>query len=357
MKTKLLLVSAMLGLALASTAQIIINRSDLGTLIGKVVIRANDSVNLNLLSPGSAGPNQTWNLTGIGNNYKDTMQFMSPSGTPCASSYPTATLGGKQGSMYFYIHDNSTVLEMLGFCGIFMPPNTSIVPYTPPEKSLTFPSTYNTAFNGQTKYVMKFPYNNPPYDSVKTLYSVSYESLMDGWGNVTTPTGTFASLRQKITTYQTDSTFIHSPSGGWMFSGPPSKDTTLDYSWLSQNNPFIADVATKWNGHVKSANYMISFATGVNEIQDNPDLSIFPNPSNGVFNLEFGNKDGSASLTTGLGFKNTQLSIYNTVGERVYSDKILTPQSLRLHLDLPKGMYFVELSNEHSILTKKIIIQ
>ena len=143
MKKKLLFGSIMLGLALATTAQITINRSDLGNLAGAQVIRANDSTNLNLLSPGSAGANQTWNLTGIGNDYKDTMQFLSPAGTHCTGSFPTATLAASQQGMFIYIYDDNTVLELLGFCGVFMSPDTSVVPFTPPQKQATFPSTYN----------------------------------------------------------------------------------------------------------------------------------------------------------------------------------------------------------------------
>jgi hypothetical protein len=340
----------MLGITLASTAQITINRSDLGTLINKSFISADDSTNLNLLSPGNAGASQTWNLTGIGNDYKDTIPFISPAGTACFSNFPTATLAEKVGSMYAYVLDNSTVMEMLGFCGIFMPPNTTIVKYTPPEKKITFPSTYNTYFTSQTKYALSFPISNyPPYDSSKSVTHISDISLIDGWGNVTTPTGTYASLRQKLITYQTDSSFIHSSTSGlWTLSGTPTNDTTIDYSWCSQNNVFIADITTKWNGQIKSATYWLSTTTGINEVKDDDQLSIYPNPSNGEFTMVSGD-NGHLDLN--------KIEIFNTLGEKVYSNQAPTIQSLNLHLNLPKGMYFVELSKEHSMQTKKIIIQ
>ncbi|MFH1297388.1 MAG: T9SS type A sorting domain-containing protein [Bacteroidota bacterium] len=350
MKKKLLFGSIMFGLALTSTAQITINRSDLGNLIGAQIIQANDSTNLNLLSPGSAGANQTWNLTGIGNDYKDTMQFLSPAGTPCSDSFPTATLAGKQQGMFFYIYDDNTVLEMLGYCGVFVAPDTSVVSLTPPQKQAIFPSTYNTSFSGQTKQAIQFPYSSPPIDSGKQVSHISYTSLIDGWGNVTTPAGTYPSLRQKYTKYQTDSTFFHITGTGWTFYGPPTIDTTIEYSWWSQHNPFIANIVTNWSGIVQSANYLLSSNLVVNEIRDiSNTVNVFPNPSNGKFTLEvLGDKRQGASL-----------AIYNILGEIIYTAPIQKQQTLN-EIDLsisPKGIYFVKIYDGEKIYTEKIVIQ
>ncbi len=340
----------MFGLALTSTAQITINRSDLGNFAGAQVISANDSTNLNLLSPGSAGAGQTWNLTDIGNDYKDTMQFLSPAATPCTDNFPTATLAGKQQDMFFYIYDDNTVMEMLGYCGVFMAPDTSVIQLTPPQKQMTFPFTYNTTFSGQTKQVIQFPYSSPPVDSMKQVSHISYTSLIDGWGNVTTPVGTYPSLRQKYTKYQIDSIFVHIIGTGWQFNGSPTLDTTIEYSWSSQHNPFIATITTNWSGIVQSANYLFSSNLGVNEIQDiSSALSVFPNPSNGKFTLEvLGDKEQMASL-----------AIYNILGEIIYTAPIQKQQTSN-EIDLsnsPKGIYFMKIYDGMKIYTAKIIIQ
>ncbi|NTW34264.1 MAG: T9SS type A sorting domain-containing protein [Bacteroidetes bacterium] len=350
MKIKLLFVSISVCIALSATAQITINRSDIGTLIGVDIIQANDTINLDLLSPGNAGVNQTWDLTGIGNNYPDTMSFFSPSESPCASDFPTANVAGKQGDMFFYMHDDNTKFELIGSCGVIMGQDTSIIPFTPPQIQLTFPSTYNTVFTGQTKEIIKFPYPTPPPDSLKIHATISYSSIMDGWGTITTPTGTYNALRQKLTTYETDSIFVYTTASGWQLNGAPIKDTTIEYGWLSQDNPFIATIKVDAQGNVKNANYLLSSNVGVNEIQNiSNTINIFPNPSNGKFNLEvLGNKG-----------QITNLEIYNVLGELIYSSPIQKQQTSN-EIDIsnsPKGIYFVKIYNGEKVYSKKIVIQ
>ncbi len=48
------------------------------------------------------------------------------------------------------------------------------------------------------------------------------------------------------------------------------------------------------------------------------------------------------------------LSIYNILGEKVYSEKILNPKSLILNPDLPQGMYFVDISTASEKTVQKI---
>jgi hypothetical protein len=94
----------------------------------------------------------------------------------------------------------------------------------------------------------------------------------------------------------------------------------------------------------------------VNELNNSFNVSIFPNPSNGIFNLEFGVMDGSAPHTTSIGLKDAQLCIYNALGENVYSEKIRNPQSVILNLDLPNGVYFMHLQTAQGAAIKKMFI-
>ncbi|TAL60725.1 MAG: T9SS type A sorting domain-containing protein [Bacteroidetes bacterium] len=54
---------------------------------------------------------------------------------------------------------------------------------------------------------------------------------------------------------------------------------------------------------------------------------------------------------------NSEFSAFNVLGEKVYSDKILNRKSLILHLDLPGGIYFVNIKTEKKSFVQKIIIQ
>jgi len=348
MKLKLLFGGIIFLLVLTSTAQITINRSNIGNLVGAYVIQANDTTNLNALSPGNAGASQTWNLTGIGNDFQDTMQFSRPVADHCSKNYPNATLELQDTTTSIFIFDDNSVIEILGVCGILNPPDTSSIPFSPPQKHLTFPSTYNTTFSGQTKAVFQFPINPPPPDSARLIQTLTYNSLIDGWGTVNTPSGTFTCLRQKYTQYEIDSLFIYLSGIGWQPFGSPSYDTTIDYSWWSKNNPFIAQITTDFNGHIQNAKYMISSNIGITEKKDSPiTYSVFPNPSNGKFALSANNS------------KITALEIYNVIGEKIFIKSInLDQSSVKVDLtNFPKGIYFIKIMEGEKTQTEKLIIQ
>lgn len=72
-------------------------------------------------------------------------------------------------------------------------------------------------------------------------------------------------------------------------------------------------------------------------------ISVFPNPSNGVFKVQ------------NAGFNADIAEIYNTMGEKVYT-KTLNSDSETLNLShLPNGIYFLQLTLEETV-TKKIMI-
>jgi hypothetical protein len=80
--------------------------------------------------------------------------------------------------------------------------------------------------------------------------------------------------------------------------------------------------------------------TGIGEISGN-NVSIYPNPSTGKFTI---NATGN-------------ISIYNLLGEKIFSQKLISEQN---EIDLsshPKGVYFAQIATEGRTVTKKIVIQ
>ncbi|MEK6617013.1 MAG: T9SS type A sorting domain-containing protein [Bacteroidota bacterium] len=75
-------------------------------------------------------------------------------------------------------------------------------------------------------------------------------------------------------------------------------------------------------------------------------ISVYPNPNIGQFTLVI---ESNA--------KQSQIEIYNVLGEKVYSEKILNLKSLIINLDVPDGVYFLQLKSENGTETKKLIIQ
>jgi plastocyanin len=90
--------------------------------------------------------------------------------------------------------------------------------------------------------------------------------------------------------------------------------------------------------------------TGIAETKLKDGISIFPNPSNGNFQLKINNPQT---------VKEYELGIYNVLGARVYSKSQLQQQSTyNVDIaDLPKGTYFVKLFSGKESYYRKIVVR
>ena len=92
----------------------------------------------------------------------------------------------------------------------------------------------------------------------------------------------------------------------------------------------------------------VASSTGVAEINNPLKFEIYPNPSNGNFNIEL----------KGVSQHNSSIEIYNLNAEKVYSSKVKNNSTLHLNIpNLISGMYLVLLRTDNKIFSSKLIIQ
>lgn len=110
-----------------------------------------------------------------------------------------------------------------------------------------------------------------------------------------------------------------------------------------------ACLATSRNG-LGPHSAIACIASGMNEYLNADNISIFPNPSTGLFLV-------SAPF---LGeFNTVDLVVYNTIGSVVKSEKITNPANNAIQIDLTKmteGIYFFEFNTPEGKVTKKVIV-
>ena len=90
-------------------------------------------------------------------------------------------------------------------------------------------------------------------------------------------------------------------------------------------------------------------AVGIEE-EEQVDFNISPNPSDGVFNVDFN------SNLNGKYF----ISVVDVLGREVYSNQNSVKPGERIRIDIrnyPKGMYSVILRSESNAIVKKIIME
>lgn len=83
------------------------------------------------------------------------------------------------------------------------------------------------------------------------------------------------------------------------------------------------------------------FDTGCDEIEAAPSFSIFPNPTEGTFNVSY---DGEA-----------QMEIVNMLGAKVYESNFNGETSV--NADLAKGVYFVKVISDDKVMVKKLLVK
>ena len=83
-------------------------------------------------------------------------------------------------------------------------------------------------------------------------------------------------------------------------------------------------------------------------IKTEPLIKVYPNPSNGIINIDFENIDGIK-----------RISVYNTLGQLIENNAVnsnLKHYSINLN-NYPKGLYFIGIETETDMLYRKVILE
>lgn len=105
-------------------------------------------------------------------------------------------------------------------------------------------------------------------------------------------------------------------------------------------------------GRYMSYSFSVGYAVGIEEEKATYGLTIFPNPSTGIFNLTLDNLAG----------EELQLQVFNEVGSLVYNETLTGNEEayFQHQIDLSslaEGVYFVNVVSEGQSVVKRIVIQ
>ncbi|MCO6501000.1 MAG: T9SS type A sorting domain-containing protein [Vicingus serpentipes] len=269
---------------------------------GVDVIQAHDTIPTGV-TIGSSGANQTWDFsTVLDDNGQDTLKFRNAVGYPKATDFPLANLvliDTQEDSSWIYLTKNALGLAVLGIAQT-QDGNTSSTQFS--TVILTFPSTMGTSFGGTPVVASlgQFPLGFDPdgpgpsgvIDSARIIRSTTVTSNIDAWGNVITPFGTFASLRQIVSEETIDSTFVLE-GGTWSLvsptlaallnTSPVEYDTTRTARWWTDdaNSKLpLVEMDYESNGTVNNVDWQKSSPTlNVTEMATDVKVELYPNPT------------------------------------------------------------------------------
>jgi hypothetical protein len=233
------------------------------------------------LSPGSAGPDQTWDFTNISVSNSEQQTWVDPATTPHYSLYPPEanrcyTIGN---TTYGYWGITPSGWSWYGYDAIVYQDVTPL---------LALPCDYGNYWTTSWWYT--------PY--AQATSEVSIESEVDGWGTLTDAMGSLPCLRIKRHWTQTLTS-----------QGDRTVSTTWRYEWVVQEHGIVATMESMPDD--PDSNFtqgifrrMVSISTGVRPLPAESSLPnqvalspAYPNPFNPTTQLSFSLvKSGNISL-------------------------------------------------------------
>lgn len=216
------------------------------------------------------------------------------------------------------------------------------VQYDTPEEIYQFPLHFQDTYTDESAFDISVP--SLGYFGEE----ISREATVDGWGTLKLPMGDFDVLRVKILVTRTDSVYID--AAGFGYTLPPV--TTTEYHWLGketglpllQINSTLMAVST-----VSYQDTMPQSTIAINEENiDRIEARLFPNPSSGLVNLEYG-IDKASSVSIDLLDENGRLIAQLNNSEQL-------PGQYKLQVSgqehgLSKGVYFIRVKMGESLKT------
>jgi hypothetical protein len=205
--------------------------------------------------------------------------------------------------------------------------------------------------------IYKFPVNYGNEDSSLSNYEISVPGIgyaggwkkrvnhADGWGTLTTPYGTFQTIRIKSDILQFDSVYLDT-----LGMGIPVYRQFTEYKWLGEGFGLPLCMVTD-DGLLPTISYIDSVRTlfvGITEpILNQSNIDVYPNPSFGSVEVTFSQIPDQEVL----------IRIYDLNGSLARTESYSNVQKFHLNLeDFKPGTYILTIETGKEIYHQRIIL-
>ncbi len=290
------------------------------------------------LSPGINGANVVWDYSSYFISVNTFNEFYrSPVATPYQANYPAANLAVNNisgSSDYDFYTRSSSALEYWG--SVFQ---GNVVSITNNQNVLTLPFSYgNTVTNA--------PVTGTAFNNLVTL-SGSISTNADAWGTLILSNGTYSNALRVTMNIN-----LIGDYGG----GPTERYNVTKYLWYiaGQKAPkmqiVMIDIAGDLQTYKNKMVLVSTITTGINENTAGTTLSLYPNPSSELINLDFSSSfDGIAGY-----------SIFDNCGRevRVASEQKVAVRAGRATVNisgLAAGSYRIALNRDDVSVSRSFV--
>ncbi len=233
MKIKLLALSLCISLLINAQTPIIVTTADM-PLVSDTVRYSTSAIDVSTLL-NDTGANRTWNFSNLVPNFQDIAQFKTVLNTNVGyySAFSSSSYGTQDPDISFTLatatnvftfYKNSTASYVADGRGLTVSSLPLTQPYLGKDVIYKFPLTYG---NRDTSSYYTDAVNLLVANLVSTGKRIN---VVDGWGALTTPYGTFDCIRVKSIVQETDTLKITTPIA---FSLPVAHNKT-EYKWIAK---------------------------------------------------------------------------------------------------------------------------
>ncbi len=352
MKKILLTLSAMI-LSIGAFSQITVESSDLVELYDEFDQARDTSVTG--ITPGAAGANQTYNMAGLSAHHISQITVTNPVWTDSGYAFPTSTLASRiinasNDTTWLYMTKNSNGLWIDGLVGELGLAGAGIsgvlLKNDDPELYVSLPLNYMDTYSDDAKIDVTMPdvtVGGTTYDSARAVQYHDRSYVVDGWGTITTPLGTFDVLRQRVVDYEKDTVWVYQFPLGWI-QALTIEDSTFSYQYWTDNPSAgfpVVELTVDHLDNVEEANWLMTNPTATSVKENALSFSIYPNPVQDRMKITTSNAIDRISVTD------------------ITGKVVLTRQQIESGYvntsSLKSGVYFVSLYAGDRVKTQKFV--
>lgn len=149
----------------------------------------------------AAGENASWNFDWLVEHDVDTMTFIDPSTTASAAVFTDANLAIETEPMsHMYLNSSATGVEVLGMSANMGSPIPVALGFQDPMSLIFYPMTNGDNFSDDFSSINTIPFsidlgNGVSVDSMRMTRTGSVSLAVNGWGELTSPKGTYEVIR------------------------------------------------------------------------------------------------------------------------------------------------------------------
>ncbi len=345
-------------------AQIQITLTDLGE-IGDIVIHSVDTTDLKLDSNLKAeGSNQTWDLSFLSEDLKDTVKYLDPATTPYAADFPSASIASYTSTDYgyaYFAHAADTI-NTIGVAGDLLGMGNTFVGHLyPPALNMILPTVNGQGFSDSTVlHSLEANPGNlpiPPYDSVKLEREVLLYDSIVGWGNIEFDGHFYACLKQKFIQFRDMKVYGKYNSSGW--ESTPFH-TYIDSSqvlawWTNGFSGPVVSIEADMQDNIFNISFMDTVLyVGMKEQVHIPhSFVVYPNPAGESITLLVQANTNDRMKATLLDARGRQIDVI--LPEKMISEGMFSEEIDLSFYKLETGIYFIRLDWKNGYSSMKFI--